>query len=183
MGKVVILGGNARSGKTTLAHMLAKKGYTLISMDTIQNVIESTFDIDFDELTREEKLKLFENIVNEYLKESDTYNTNIVIDMYDYLPSDIRKLKNRKKLKVYFLAYPASSHEEIRYNILKYANKNDWINNVNKKAFDEIINGFEERNKILIEECSILNYPLIDTKQGLERTRVLRKLYSEILRS
>jgi len=104
MGKVVILGGNARSGKTTLAHMLAKKGYTLISMDTIQNVIESTFDIDFDELTREEKLKLFENIVNEYLKESDTYNTNIVIDMYDYLPSDIRKLKNRKKLKVYFLA-------------------------------------------------------------------------------
>lgn len=183
MGKVVILGGNARSGKTTLAHMLTKKGYTLVSFDHIRNIVEQSFDLDFDELTKEEKLRLFENVVNEYLKESETYNTNIVIDMYDYLPSDIRKLKNRKKLKVYFLAYPASSHEEIRYNIIKYAAKNDWINNVNKKAFDEIINGFEERNKILIEECSILNYPLIDTKQGLERTRVLRKLYYEILKS
>ena len=30
MGKVVILGGNARSGKSTLAHMLATKNYTII---------------------------------------------------------------------------------------------------------------------------------------------------------
>jgi len=183
MGKVVILGGNARSGKTTLAHMLTKKGYTIVSFDTIQKVIESTFDLDFDELEREKKLKLFENVVDEYIKESETFNTNVVIDMYDYLPSDIRKLKHRKKLKVYFLAYPDSSHEEIRYNIIKYAKKNDWINHVDKKTFDEIINGFEQRNRILKEECSVLNYPLIDTKQGIERTRILRKLYYEILRS
>ena len=35
MGKVVILGGNARSGKSTLAHMLSKENYTVVSFDII----------------------------------------------------------------------------------------------------------------------------------------------------
>ena len=35
MGKVVILGGNARSGKSTLSYMLVKKGFSRISFDNL----------------------------------------------------------------------------------------------------------------------------------------------------
>ncbi len=35
MGKVVILGGNARSGKTTLAYKLQQHGFNRISFDLL----------------------------------------------------------------------------------------------------------------------------------------------------
>lgn len=39
MTKVVILGGDARSGKSTLSYTLIKKGYNRISFDNIYDAI------------------------------------------------------------------------------------------------------------------------------------------------
>ena len=151
MGKVVILGGNARSGKTTLAYKLQKQGFNRISFDLLNVYIKDGLKIDFDNLDTETKFNFFESVVNEAVKEVNNEDVNIVIDMYDYLPSDIDKLEKRDKIEVYFLAYPSCTKEEIKYNITHYAKPTDWIAQVNEKYLGSCVDRFYERNKILVE--------------------------------
>ena len=99
MGKVVILGGNARSGKSTLSFELVKHGYSRISLDNFESILKNTFNIEFSELENKQKLALLENILEISLNESINEDTNIVIDMYDYLPSDLIKIKNINKIE------------------------------------------------------------------------------------
>ncbi len=125
MGKVVVLGGNARSGKSTLSFMLVNKGFSRISFDNLEDVITNSFNI--EELSDEIKFKLFENYINVSLDEAKNENTNIVIDMYDYLPEDINKLARKDEIECYFLAYPNCSKEAIKYNVIHYSKPTDWI--------------------------------------------------------
>ena len=180
MGKVVILGGNARSGKSTLSHMLSKNNYTIISFDILQNVIEESFNINFDEMDEEKRFKFFENIVNKYIREADIYDMNIVIDMYDYLPEDIDRLENKDKVEAYFLAYPNQTKEEIKYNIIHYSAPTDWIAHVNEEYLNSCVDRFYDRNAMLVVECEKYNQTLVDTKGKEERPRVLEKLYNKI---
>ena len=69
MGKVVVLGGNARSGKTTLAFKLQKYGFNRISFDLLNTYVKDGLKINFDNLDNETKFNLFETVVNEAIKE------------------------------------------------------------------------------------------------------------------
>ncbi len=181
MGKVVILGGNARSGKTTLAYKLQKQGFNRISFDLLNVYIKDGLKIDFDNLDTETKFNYFESVVNEAVKEVNNEDVNIVIDMYDYLPSDINKLKNKDNIEVYFLAYPSCTKEEINYNITHYAKPTDWIAQVNEKYLDSCVDRFYERNKMLVEECQKYSMTLIDTKSGEERNKIINDLFDRII--
>ena len=181
MSKVVILGGNARSGKTTLAYQLQNKGYNRISFDNLITYIEEGLQIKFDELDEKTKFRYFETVVDEAIKEVENENINIVIDMYEYLPSDIVKLKNKDKLEIYFLAYPNTSKEEIKHNVIYYAKPTDWIAQVNEEYLNNCVIRFYERNNLLVEECNKYNVELIDTKSGEERNKVLTHLLNNIV--
>jgi len=181
MGKVVILGGNARSGKSTLSFMLVKNGFSRISFDNIHEIVRNSFDIDINELSEEKKFKLFENVVNLSLDESNNEDTNIVIDMYDYLPDDIKKLKRKEELEVYFLAYPNCSKEQIKYNLKTYSKPTDWIAQVNENYLNSCVDRFFDRNQMLVKECKKYNMNLIDTKDGEERNKILSKLLNKII--
>ncbi len=181
MGKVVILGGNARSGKTTLAYLLQKKGYNRISFDLLNTYIEDGLKIIFDDLSEDIKYSFFESVINEAIKEAENENNNIVIDMYDYLPYDINKLKDKEKLEVYFLAYPNCSMEEIKYNVIYYAKPTDWIAKVDETYLDQCVKRFYERNKILVKECEKYNMQIIDTKSGEERNKIINTLFDKII--
>ena len=152
MGKVVVLGGNARSGKSTLSFMLVKNGYSRISFDNIHEITRNSLDIDINELSDEKKFILFENVINLSLDEAKKENTNIVIDMYDYLPEDIDKLERKDEIEVYFLAYPNCTKERIKYNVINYAKPTDWIAQVNENYLNSCVERFDDRNKILVEE-------------------------------
>lgn len=182
MGKVVILGGNARSGKSTLSFMLVKNGFSRISFDNIHEISRNSLDIDINELSDEKKFKLFENVVNLSLDESINENTNIVIDMYDYLPEDINKLKRKEELEVYFLAYPNCSKEQIKYNLKTYSKSTDWIAQVNENYLNSCVDRFFDRNEMLVKECKKYNINLIDTKDGEERNKVLNELLNNIIK-
>jgi tRNA uridine 5-carbamoylmethylation protein Kti12 len=182
MIKVVILGGNARSGKTTLAYLLQKKGFNRISFDLLNTYIDEGLKIKFDDLQEETKFNYFETVVDEAVKESQNENIDIVIDMYDYLPHDIDRLKNKSKLEVYFLAYPNCSKEEIKYNIVHYAKPTDWISQVDEDYLEECVTRFFDRNRILVEECTKYNMTLIDTKSGEERNIIIKELYDRIIK-
>lgn len=181
MGKVVILGGNARSGKTTLAYKLQKQGFNRISFDLLNTYIEDGLNINFDDLSEEKKFNFFESVVNEAVSESENEDINIVIDMYDYLPKDIEKLSNKDKVEVYFFAYPECTKEEIKYNVVHYAKPTDWIAQVNEEYLNSCVDRFYERNKILVEECDKYDITLIDTKSGDERNKIIEDLFNKII--
>ena len=182
MGKVVVLGGNARSGKSTLSYMLVKKGFSRISFDNLFDVIEKSLNVNMDELGDKTKYKLFKNIVDKSIEESENENTNIVIDMFDFLPKDINKLKNKNEIEVYFLAYPSCDEKAIKYNVVHYAKPTDWISQVDEDYLNICVKRFHARNKILVKECEKYNLPLIDTKSGKERNIALKKLLNKITR-
>lgn len=179
MGKVVVLGGNARSGKSTLAYMLVKKGFSRISFDNICETLKDVYDID---VTNNKSFEFFEYIVNKSIEESNNENIDYVIDMYDYLPEDINKLENKDKIEVYFLAYPNCTKEEIKYNVIHYAKDSDWIKQVNKDYLNECVDRFYNRNKLVVNECSKYNYKLINTSSGDDRYIVLNNLLNEIIK-
>ena len=180
MGKVVIIGGNARSGKTTVSYALQKQGFNRISLDLLNTYIEDGLKIEFDKIDEETKFRLFETIVNEAIKESNNEDINIVIDMYDYLPHNIDRLVNKDKVEVYFLAYPNISIDDIEYNIVHYAKSTDWIAQVNKDYLHECAIRFYNRNNMLVEECKKYNLTLVDTKSGNDRDIILNKLFEQI---
>lgn len=182
MGKVIILGGNARSGKSTLAYKLQKHGFNRISFDLLYTYLEEGLKIKFDDLDDDTKFNYFETVVNESVKEASNEDINIVIDMYDFLPKDINKLSNKDKVEVYFLAYPDCSVEEIEFNVKNYAKPTDWIAQVNSKYLHECAIRFDERNKMLVDECKKYNMNLIDTKSGDQRNIVLESLFNEIIK-
>ena len=181
MSKVIILGGNARSGKSTLSFELVKHGYSRISFDNLYSVLEESFNINMDEIEDTIKFNLFENIVNKSLEEAKNENTNIVIDMYDFLPKDINKLKRKNEVEVYFLAYPNCTEAEIKYNVKHYAKPTDWIAQVDEDYLASCATRFYERNKMLIEECNKYNMTLINTGSGEERSKSLQELLNKII--
>lgn len=180
MSKVVVLGGNARSGKSTLAFMLVKKGFSRISFDNLFDVVENSLNVNIDELGDKVKFKIFQNVVDKAVEESENENTNIVIDMFDYLPKDIHRLANKEKLEVYFLAYPSCDKEQIKYNVKHYSKPTDWIAQVDENYLDSCVERFNKRNKLLVKECEKYNMQLIDTKSGKQRNIVLKKLLRRI---
>lgn len=183
MAKVVILGGNARSGKSTLAYKLIKKGYNRISFDNIYSAIEEGLNIRIDELPNQLKFSFFESIVDKSLEEARVEGIDFVIDMYDFLPSDINRLKNKENVKVYFLAYPNCSLDEIKFNVIHYAKPTDWIAQVDERYLNSCVERFYERNHFLVEECNKYGFNLIDTKAGKDRDIVLEQLLKEIITS
>lgn len=180
MGRVVILGGNARSGKSTLAFKLVEKGYSRISLDNLETYITDGLNIDFDSYTAETKLNFFKTIVENAYEESKNYDTNIVIDMYDYLPCDLEKISSIDKSNVYFLIYPNRSKKEIKYGVVHYAKSTDWIAQVNENYLNECVDRFYERNKIVLEQCKQYCYKYIDTTIGETRNNILETLLNEI---
>ena len=181
-GKVVILGGNARSGKTTLAVQLVNKGFSRISFDNLYESIENTLNIKMDELPHSKQFKFFESVVDKAVEDAEVYGINTVIDMYDFLPADVCKLKNKDKVLSYFLAYPSCDIKQISYNLKTYSEPTDWIAQVDEDYFIECVKRFDKRNKILVRECEKHNQTLIDTSYGKNRKTILKQLLAEILK-
>lgn len=180
MAKVVILGGNASSGKSTLSYMLIKRGYNRISFDNIFSAIEDGFNLKIDDFSDNLKFSFFENVVNKAIEEAEIEGIDSVIDMYDFLPEDIDSLQNKDKVKVYFFAYPSCNLEEIKFNVIHYAKPTDWIAQVNDEYLDSCVKRFYERNQLLVRECNKYGLSLIDTKAGENRNKILNQLLKEI---
>lgn len=182
-GKVVVLGGNARSGKTTLAINLVQKGFSRISFDNLYETIENVLKIKIDDLPKSKQIKFFESIVDKAIEEAEIYGINTVIDMYDFLPQDIEKLKNKDKIQCYFLAYPSCDINQIRYNLKTYSQPTDWIAQVNEEYFNECVKRFDKRNKLLVQLCEKHNQTLVDTSHGKQRHKILKDLLNEITKN
>ena len=117
-GKVIIIGGCPRAGKTTLSVKLVKSGlgFSKISGDHLGDALLSNF----------EQVK---TLLESLLEDAGAYGINAVFDYFpdNFTLDDIEKLPFKDKLEMYFLGFPDIPVEEIKYNIRYYAEPKDWM--------------------------------------------------------
>jgi 2-phosphoglycerate kinase len=186
-GKVVILGGAPRAGKTTLAIQLARHGFNKISFDQLSDALQKGFpeiviEDQYDqEVCAKKKYAFFESVVESSINDAKIYGLNTVIDMYDFTPEYVSKLPCQKDIEAYFLAFPGLSVDEIRHNIKFYAEPADWIAEVDDDYLTVVAQRCFQVNEKLVRQCEQYGYELVNTGAGDERTKVLNRLFGKII--
>ncbi|MCL2775629.1 MAG: phosphotransferase [Oscillospiraceae bacterium] len=173
-GKVVIIGGCPRAGKTTLSVKLVQsgKGFSKISGDQLGDA----FLRDFDRVKT-----LLESLV----EDAGAYGVNAVFDYYpdNFTLSDIEKLPFKDKLDIYFLGFPDIPVDKIKYNIMHYAEPTDWIYayNTDDDYLEVVAKRIYDFNIKIKEDCAKYGYRYINTGVGDDRAVILNSLYNEII--
>jgi len=167
-GKVILLGGCPRAGKTTLSVKLVKSGlgFSKISLD---HLTERGFEF----------IKtLLENLV----EEAEVYGVSAVFDYFpdEFTLDDIQRLPFAERLEPYFLGFPDIPVEEIKYNIGHYAVYADWIYHTDDDYRGKVAQMIYDFNIRLKEDCKKYNYRFVDTGVGEKRGIALNALYDEI---
>ena len=177
-GKVVLLTGNKRAGKTTLANKLNKEyNFTHINMDQILDAVDYVCD--------EKNIPHFidcysflEKLVDFAWQNARNYGENTVIE-YIFKISDVKRLQEKYNVYAYAL-YTDTDEENLRKILKKYSKEFDWPILVGDDDFNRNIKEILELNKKLKEECKESKIKLIDTGYGKNRDEILKKLSQEI---
>ena len=171
-GKVIIIGGCPRTGKTTLAVKLVKsgKGFSKISGDFLGEANMKNFEF-------------IKFLLGGLVDEAEVYGISSTFDYcsWDFTPADMDKVPFKDKLDIYFLGFPDISAEEIRYYIKHYAVPTDWIYHVDNDYIEKTAKRIYAHNIELKEQCKKYNYRFINTGVGEERNIILDSLYDEII--
>jgi len=176
MGKVILLGGCPRTGKTILSTNLVKSGkpFSRLSGDMLDSALGDTMPHKFD---------FFKKVIARLVEDSEVYAINSVLDYcsYDFELDDIRTLPFLDKLDMYFFGFPEISAEEIEYAIKHYAKPTDWIYQVNDDYLSATAKRIYDFNRVLKEWCAKYGYRFVDMGVGAQRDRALNSLYEEII--
>ena len=168
-GKVILIGGCPRAGKTTLSVKLVKSGlgFSKISLD---HFTDHSFEF-------------IKTLLENLMEDSEAYGINSIFDYYpdDFTLDDLDKLPFKNKLDMYFLGFPDIPVEEIKYNIKYYAKPTDWIYHCGDDYIGEVAKRIYDYNMKLKEQCEKYSYRFINTGVGEERSVVLNSLYEEII--
>jgi predicted kinase len=180
-GKVILLGGCPRTGKTTLSVKLVKSSnaFSKISGDYLGEA--------FGENRETGKInngsaELVERLLEGLLRDAEVYGINSVFEYcsYDFSPEDLEKSPFKDELEIYFFGFPNISEDEIRYNIKYYAKPSDWIYHCDDAYISEVAKRIYAHNIELKNQCEKYGYRFIDTGVGKERDIILNSLYEKI---
>lgn len=178
-GKVIIVAGNKRSGKTTLAMKLHKEyNYNYYNFDMLLDVIEGTFT-ELNDGDEKKYIKLLENMVERSLKDAENYGVNSVYD-YIFEPEHLKDFKYRDKVQIIFLANLDANENNIREDFKKYSKPFDWPSYVSPSDIERNVLWILNKNKTLIQECENYNFRLINTSRGEVRDRILEEICVEL---
>ncbi len=180
-GKVIIIGGNKRAGKTTLSNLLHNKyNFNQYNFDMLLDSIETTFE-DLDDGNDDKYIELLDNMINRSLEDAKNYGINTLYE-YIFTPKQILKLKNINNVKTYFLANLDANENNIESDMMKYSKTYDWPTTATKEDIKRNINYILERNKLLKEECEKYNFRLVNTSREDNRNKILNDLVEEIMK-
>jgi Ser/Thr protein kinase RdoA (MazF antagonist) len=182
-GKVIMLGGCPRTGKTTLAVKLIKSGksFSKISGDYLGESIDAGLH-EYEEISVD-KFEFMKLLLEKLVHDAEVYGINSIYDYcsYDFTPEDIEKLPFKDKLDVYFFGFPDIPAGEIRYHIKHYAKPADWISHVSDDYIGEVAEKIYTHNIELKQQCEKYGYRFINTGVGGDRSVILDLLYEEII--
>lgn len=175
-GKVVIIGGNKRSGKSTLGRMLqTQAGFNYYNMDHLTNSVDKAWFE--DGLPLNNYFKYMESLIEYAISDANRYGINSVFE-FIYTPEILEKLSCKDKVEIVYLANLDLTEDNFENILLFYSKEYEYsadLDNV-KRNKDIIL----KRNIQLVDECRIYNTRLINTSYGLNRDKILNILFLEL---
>ena len=173
--KNILILGVARSGKTTLSNMIAKRyGFSIIDIDAFIGAFKENYpNMGFDYHSKSNHL--IAPFVASYVN-ATTYNhpnTNFVIEGYHIKLADAVKLFGNK-LEIIVLGYPQLTGEQVLANVRKYEGKFDYTRAIPDEDLLQIVTRHVEYSKNFEKECKQLGLPFYDT--SFDRENVLKNI-------
>jgi deoxyadenosine/deoxycytidine kinase len=173
-GKVVIISGNKRAGKTTLSIKLHKEyGFNFHNFDSLADSIESVHDnLEGDPYY----VKLLEEMVGFALDFAENYGVDSVFEFIDFNPDLLANFKYLDKVEIYYLANLDATIDNIREDMVKYSKPFDWPLTCSQEDIERNVKFILNRNKELSVECQKYGFVLVNTGRGEDREKVLNEL-------
>ena len=180
-GKVVIICGNKRAGKTTVAMKLHKKyNFNYFNYDMLLDSLEASFDV-LQDHNDDKYVTLLEEMVKRSLDDANNYSVSTVYE-YIFNPHQLRNFKYKKQVQIYFLANLDANIDNIETDLKKYSKSYDWPSWASKNDMQRNIRYILDTNDMLQEECKNYGFKLINTSRGEERDKVLNDLVEKIVK-
>lgn len=180
-GKVVLIGGTKRAGKTTLSILLHKNyGFNYLNFDHLEDAVDEGINKIDGYNNSEYFFGFLEFMINASLEDAKNYGVDTIIDTYMYSPQIVKKLKNLNEIDVYYLCDLDSNEEELRRNLKEYSKPYDWPSYTSPEQFEKNIQDILEHRKILNQECDKYGFSLINTSNGEKRDNILADLAVKI---
>lgn len=168
--KSIIIFGEPRSGKSTLANMIADElNYQIIHIDALRNTFAKIYpelNIAPDIAIKNEKFQLF---IQEYLdanlkEERNKYG--YVMEGCETSVADCNRLFNSKDNIIYYLAPVDVTPDEFFRNIRANDTENDWTHNRSDEQLMQSVKRMISRGKNFEEECKKYNINFVDTSHN-----------------
>ena len=184
----IIIAGVPRAGKSTVAHLLARRfGYQHISMDSINAGFEKCFPetgvSTYQGLSSMDTLRVISGKMAPFVRamldsgEYDEFEPGMVLDMYQLLPDDYDRFIRGANCDIVYLITSDVTPEE-RFMIQKeYDTVKDYTF---CKSDEELREGAEYivRQSILMkEQCNKLGLPYYETAK--ERKQVFQRFFQD----
>ena len=178
-GKIILICGNKRSGKTTLSLWLHKEAnYNYYNFDMLLDSLEDSFEL-LNDGNDNKYVKLLENMINKSLNNAENYGINFVYD-YVFFPNQLKDFKYRDKIDIIFLANLDANESNIIEDLKNYSKSFDWPSFASKEELERNAKYILRTNKILINECNVYCFKLINTSRGKKRNIILNEVFKEI---
>lgn len=179
-GQVVIIGGNKRAGKTTIAMELHKKfNFNYYNFDMLLDSLEESLPI-LNDKNDEKYISLLESMVKRSLSDAKNYGVSSVYE-YIFNPHELANFKYRDKVQIIFLANLDANIENIESDLKKYSKDYDWPSYVRDEDIKRNIEWILKQNEKLLIECKEYNFNLINTSRGIKRDRIINNIINNLL--
>lgn len=173
-GKVVIISGNKRAGKTTLTMKLHKDyGFNFYNFDSLADSLEEVHkNLEGDYYY----VKLLTEMTGFALEFAENYGVDTVFEYIDFTPELLSNFKYKDKVEIYYLANLDATEENIREDMKKYSKSFDWPSYCSNEDIERNVKFILKYNQELIEECNKYGFELINTSRGDAREKILTDL-------
>lgn len=174
-GKVVIIAGNKRSGKTTLSMKLHQKyNFNYYNFDMLLDSLEESFK-SLEDGNDDKYITLLNEMVKRSLEDAKNYGVNTVYE-YIFTPKQLSQLEYKNDVEIYFLANLDANETNIKEDMKKYSNSFDWPTYASNEDIKRNIKWILEENELLKIECPKYGFNLINTSREDKRESILDKL-------
>ncbi len=181
-GKVIIIGGAKRAGKTTISHKLHKEHqFNYYNFDMLLDSLEEALPI-LNDKDDHKYLKLLESMVERSLKDASDYGINSVYE-YIFTPEELADFKYRNEVEIIFIANLDADVSNIESDLRKFSQPYDWPSYVSEEDMNRNIKWILARNEELKRDCQKYHFPLFNTSRGEKRDDMIDDIIRYLLGS
>lgn len=177
--KNILILGTSRSGKSTLAKMIAQKfGSSIIDVDGLIGAFKENYpNLGFDYHSKSNHLvaPFVASYVNAFMYHYP--NLNFVIEGFHITLADAKKLFG-DKCEIIVLGYPQLTGEQVFANVRKYEGEFDYTRAISDDELLKIVSRHVKYSKNLEKECKDLGLNFYDTSYN--RENILNKIIDKL---